>query len=144
MTFKNARNEEQLKNMLEAKKLGVCPFCPKYFEKFHTAPIIKQTKNWILSNNDYPYGGAKKHVLLVHKKHIENISQISKEASVELFSMASWFIKKEKISGGSFFIRFGDMQFTGATIAHLHAHIVVGEKQNKKTEKLKVPLGFKK
>ena len=63
---------------------------------------------------------------------------------VELLDHIRWIKDKFKIAGGGFFMRFGDHQYTGATIAHLHAHIISGIKQGKKTEKIKVPLAYKK
>lgn len=144
MHFKNAREPQQLSKMLKAKKLGVCPFCPKYYKEFHTAPIIKENKNWILTKNDYPYDGSKIHLLLIHKKHIEKIKDLKSEASKELFEIISWVEKEFKINGGSVFMRFGNIKYTGATISHLHAHIIMGTKEGRRTEKLKVPVGFKK
>ena len=40
-------------------------------------------------------------------------------------------------------MRFGDVEYTGATISHLHAHIIVGGPENSKREDLKVKVGFK-
>ena len=42
-----------------------------------------------------------------------------------------WANKKFKIPGASFIMRFGDHNYTGATITHLHAHIVSGHKQKR-------------
>ena len=144
MHFKNIREPEQLSKMLRAKKLGVCPFCPKNYKEFHTAPIIKENKNWILTQNDYPYMGSKIHLLLIHREHIEKIRDLKNTESKELFEIISWAENKFKIKGGSILIRFGNMGYTGATISHLHAHIIVGVKEGQNTEKLKVPVGFKK
>jgi len=143
MNIRSARLPEQRKKMRETEKQGICPFCPKYFKKYHDAPIIKETTHWLLTKNDYPYDGAKIHLLLIHKKHIETLKEISPKARNEMFSLASWAIDKYKIPGGGLSMRFGDLKYNGATIAHLHSHIVKGSKEGENNERLLVQLGFK-
>lgn len=143
LNMRGARLPEQKKKMEYIKKQGVCPFCSKYFKKYHDAPIIKENSSWFLTKNDYPYDGTKIHLLLIHKKHIETIQEISLKAREEMFSLASWTIKKFKISGGGLSMRFGDFKYNGATVAHLHSHIIMGSKEGKGKERLLVQLGFK-
>src|SRR3989344_4824059 len=113
---------------------GVCPFCPEYIKKYHKNPIIKSGRYWALTNNMYPYEGAKYHMLLIHKKHIENIADVSKGAWAELQSMMNAFVKTKRIKGGSFLMRFGETSHTGASVTHLHANLVSpdGEDKNRK------------
>jgi diadenosine tetraphosphate (Ap4A) HIT family hydrolase len=138
LNLKNARVKHQLEQMKEIQRENVCPFCIKYFEKYHKAPILLETKYWLLTKNDYPYKGSKHHLLLVHKKHIEHIDQISVNAFKDLAYVIKFLKKKNKIIGGTFLMRFGDNRYTGATITHLHAHIISGGKENKKPIKTKV------
>ncbi len=144
MNISNARVPAQRKQMVEIQKEGVCPFCPKYFKKYHDAPIIKETDKWLITKNDYPYEGSKLHLLLVHKKHIENVSELSPKAAQELIHLTKWAEKEFKMKGGILLMRFGKPEYTGATITHLHAHVVVGEKEGKGREKLKTSIGFQK
>jgi len=71
----------------------------------------------------YPYKGAKHHVLLIHKKHIESISDISTQAWSELLKFTQRETKKRSIAGGTFYVRFGDTVYTGASVTHLHANL---------------------
>lgn len=106
---------------------GVCPFCPENIRKYHKNPILKEGKYWLLTKNFYPYEGAKYHLLIIHKRHIEKFNEISRDAWQELKTLISGFLKKKNIPGGTFFIRFGDTAYTGASVSHLHANLVSPE-----------------
>jgi diadenosine tetraphosphate (Ap4A) HIT family hydrolase len=142
MNVGNARTDMQRKQMTEIAKKGICPFCRKHFEQNHAAPIIRETRHWILTRNDYPYDGVKTHLLLVHKKHVESVSQVSPAAMKDLGTILGWIEDRFKIRGGTLLLRFGDMKYTGATIAHLHAHVVSGVKESGKSEPVKKRIAF--
>ena len=62
---------------------------------------------------------------------------------MELDFLANFAIKKYKIKGGALAMRFGDTNYTGASVAHLHFHII-SPKINKKTGRAKTvnfPIG---
>ncbi|MEK7099085.1 MAG: HIT domain-containing protein [Patescibacteria group bacterium] len=103
---------------------GVCPFCPEYLKKYHLRPIIRDGVHWTLTDNMYPYKGAKHHLLFIHKKHIERLSDISPAGWTELHDLAMFATKKRRIKGGALAMRFGDTVYTGASVAHLHAQII--------------------
>lgn len=125
------------------EKDGVCPFCPAYFVH-HPKPILFNGKHWLITENIAPYEGTRLHFLLLHKKHAEHLDQITPAAWNELRALVSKTVKKFKMPGGSFFMRFGDTKYTGASVAHLHAQLLMGRAQSAKTEKIKVTLGHKK
>lgn len=106
------------------QKDGVCPFCPDQLKKYHKNPIIEETKYWLVTNNMYPYKNVKHHILLIHKEHIATMQEMSNEAWAELHEIFLRAIERSKIPGGTMFIRFGDTRFTGASVTHLHAHLV--------------------
>ncbi len=116
----------------DIKKDGVCPFCPENLLKYHKNPILKDGAYWLLTNNMYPYEAAKYHVLIIHKKHIESMAEISSEAWAEVKVLTEAFAKENNIPGGTFIMRFGDTRYTGATVRHLHAGFVspYGEDKN--------------
>ncbi len=144
MNMANARHPEQIQKMKELQKDGVCLFCEKNFIKYQNTPIIREKKWWLMRNNDYPYDGAKIHILLVYKKHIDSVEKISPQAMTELLDHMQWAKKKFKIPGASFVMRFGDSRYTGSTITHLHAHIVSGYKNTKNQDRIISAVGFKK
>lgn len=104
-------------------KDGVCPFCPEHLAKYHKNPIEKR-KYWIVTDNMYPYKPSKHHRLIIHTEHVTHIDEVSPPAWHELMEIFLAESKNEKIAGGSLIMRFGDTKFTGASVSHLHAHIV--------------------
>lgn len=141
----HARGEKQLEIMKRIQEDGVCPFCSENFLKYHTEPIIKETENWILTNNYDRYEGAIHHFLFVYKPaHINSPSKILPEARVELFDLVDEMCKLHNIEGGSVLMRFGDGKINGSSVEHLHVHLVVGDSKNNGGEPLKVKLGYKK
>src|SRR5579864_1492827 len=109
------RSDPIYRGVIEAiKKDGVCPFCAENFSKYHKNPILKEGAYWLLTNNMYPYEGAKRHVLILHKAHIETLADISPEAWTEFKTLLDGFIKDIGLPGGSLILRFGDTRYTGA------------------------------
>lgn len=136
------RPDSTYKNVI--KKIrddGVCPFCPEHFTRYHKKPIIKTGRYWILTDNSYPYKGTRHHLLLIHKKHIETISDISAQAWSELLKITQAEAKKRTIAGGTFYVRFGDTSYTGASVTHLHANLVSPDAGNKNREPIFVRIG---
>ncbi len=120
--------ESGYNNVIEQiQKDGVCPFCPEQLEKYHKNPILRETTSWLATKNMYPYKGAALHILFIHKKHIVDISDIRPEAWSEFHTLVSDIEKDFDIKGGTCFIRFGDTKYTGASVSHLHAHIIMSD-----------------
>jgi len=103
---------------------GACPFCPAQLKKYHKNPIIEENESWIATDNMYPYEGAKFHIIFINKKHISFLSEITPKAWKELQEIIVSVTEGLEIKGGTTFIRFGDTEFTGASVTHLHAHLV--------------------
>ncbi|PIR83105.1 hypothetical protein COU19_02315 [Candidatus Kaiserbacteria bacterium CG10_big_fil_rev_8_21_14_0_10_56_12] len=127
--------------LAKIKKDAVCPFCPQNF-KYHTRPILHETRHWLSTENFAPYIGTKHQFLLLHKKHIEHLTEMSPAAWGELLKHAQWLCKKYDLPAGSIFMRFGDVKYTNASVAHLHAQLLIGTKRAKKTFPIAPPLGF--
>lgn len=105
---------------------GVCPFCPEHLASYHPNPILHEGGHWLYTNNAYPYKGAVHHFLLIHKKHIEAFAEITPAAWLELQELINAIGKKHGIKGGALVCRFGETKYTGASVAHLHAQVIVG------------------
>ncbi len=119
------------KTIEEIEKNNVCPFCFNNLSKYHKKPIIKENDGWLLTENMYPYKGTKIHLLLIHKRHITSIEEVSSKDWSLLQEIITFSIKEFNIKGGSFFIRFGNSTVTGATVSHLHAQLVVRDLEKK-------------
>lgn len=107
-------------------KDGVCPFCPEYFTKYHEKPTLIKGQYWILTDSMYPYKNSTHHFLLVHKKHVEQIQDVTKNAWKELKEIIDQITSDEKIPGATLLFRFGKTKYTGASVSHLHAQLVSG------------------
>lgn len=144
LNHSEARTEEQKALMQKIERDGVCPFCKEYFPAYHPKPILKETDYWFVTTNMSPYEGTRHHFLLVYKpEHITSPDQISGEAQRELFTHISSLNKEYKITGGAFFMRYGDTSYTGSSVEHLHAHVISGVKKSEDTEGIHVKLGNK-
>ncbi len=110
---------------IAAKK--VCPFCPGELPKHHKNAILLEQKYWIATDSMYPYENSKNHVLFIHKEHLEHISELSSEAQKELWEIVEECLLLKNMIGGTLLMRFGDTKSTGASVNHLHAHLVCGD-----------------
>jgi diadenosine tetraphosphate (Ap4A) HIT family hydrolase len=135
----NASSPEYGKALKKIHTDGICPFCRKNFAKYHKNPILHEGKDWLVTRNMYPYRGTTHHFLLVHKKHIEHLNKLSKEAWFELYEHYSRLNSEYSIRGGTIIFRFGNSPCTGSTVRHLHAQLVVGNP--KKPRGIKVVVG---
>jgi diadenosine tetraphosphate (Ap4A) HIT family hydrolase len=147
MTFVNSDNTKhrpdgKYNNVInQIQKDGVCPFCPEQLEKYHKNPILKSGTFWVVTDNMYPYKGAQYHVLFIHKEHISNISELSSEALLELHKLINEHLKEKNIPGGTFMMRFGDTRYTGASVTHLHAHLISPDGTQKDREPILARVG---
>jgi len=103
-----------------------CPFCPNNF-KYHKKPILKKLNGWLATENSWPYENTKHHFIFIPEAHKETFSDLTVEDFKTLRELIGWVIEKYKIEGGGVTMRFGDQKFTGATVHHLHLHLIVPE-----------------
>lgn len=130
---------EEVINTIEKK--GKCPFCPGQL-KYHKNPILKILGGWFITESSWPYQNTEHHFLLINLKHKEDFSEISKKDFESLRSLINWAIKKYKLEGGALALRFGDTNYTGATVSHIHAHLIYPKLgKNKKSETVNFPIG---
>lgn len=142
LNHREARTEEQKKLMERIEQDGVCPFCAEHFATYHPKPILKETAYWFVTTNMSPYEGTKHHFLFVYRpSHAVHIKDISAEAYGDLLSCMQWVADEHHITGGSFFMRFGDTHFTGSSVEHLHAHLLVGDVDDPDHQPVRVKLG---
>ncbi len=137
----HARNALQMQRMKEAQEKGICCFCREFFEEYHTAPISYENEHWLVTRNDFPYEGATEHFLLVAKRHVftpQALSPLEWKCLQDALNTVS-----RLVPGGAFLMRFGETSYTGGTMAHLHAHVIVGSSGEKGDEHLTAIVGYK-
>lgn len=122
----HARVESQKTRMEECTRLDICPFCWNNLNEWHDAPVEVFGTFWAITANDHPYDGARHHYLAIARDHISSILELPPGAATELMSLFSELCLLKNIPGATIVMRTGEMSYTGATIFHLHAHIVSG------------------
>lgn len=115
----NARTPEQRAVMESLLTEGICIFCDKRTER----RAILVSPNWNITPNSYPYDGTEQHLLLTPVRHVTAINKLNMVEWVEL----QYIIHRagEFYPGYSVVVRNGDMEITGATVEHLHFHVLV-------------------
>lgn len=124
--------ERVIKEIAEHK---VCPFCKEHLSKYHKNPILIEGKYWLATNNMYPYKNTINHVIFINKEHIEHMEEISGDSWVELQEQVKKISDERNIVGGTFLIRFGNTNYTGASVSHLHAHLIQSNPESENYDK---------
>lgn len=121
---------------------GLCPFCPANF-RHHKNPILRRSGKWFITKNSWPYKKTRHHLLIISSEHKEQLGDITEKDMLDIFKLLRWAEHKFKIPGGALAMRFGKTSHTGATVNHLHCHLIVPE-LNRKTKRAKTvtfPIG---
>ena len=108
----------------EINRVGKCPFCPKNFT-YHDKPILKDRKRWFLTYNFNPYPGSRYHFLLIRKRHAEKLRHLKPQDFVDVLWLLKWLERRFKLQGGGVAMRFGKTHYTGASVCHMHCHVIV-------------------
>lgn len=122
----SARSDEYRDQLGEIAAAGVCPFCPDSF-KWHPNEVLQRNASWLITPIRQNYPNADLHFLLIGEDHVEHFLELSSESWGDLRDLVRWACNEYglKDKGGGFALRFGPTAFTGATVAHLHAHLIV-------------------
>lgn len=117
-----ARSPEHERQMREIVEEGVCPFCPEHLPKYHPIDSVEETEEWILTPNMHPYRNAARHLLLISRRHVEHVRELTPG---EWQGLGMLVVKHTvDIQYGALAARFGDMGHTAASVAHLHFHLI--------------------
>jgi ATP adenylyltransferase len=122
---------------------GFCPFCEEHLFKHHRQPLIYKSKHWLVTENSWPYKGTSFHFLFIVRVHIEATEDMSPVMLADLFTLYRKLVKRYRLKGATLMIRSGDTRITGASVNHLHAHLVIGATRTKKTKPIQALVGFK-
>lgn len=145
----NTREVKQREIMEELAQTGECFLCPSVIERISTKYAgvstlpIHQGTFWFIKKNDFPYEGTVLHLLIVPKRHLTRVEELTSDEFLELQEMITWVNTTNNVKGASLFMRYGDTSYTGATLAHIHFHIIHGVAKSTTTEVIKPKLGYK-
>jgi len=136
-------DQKQKDTMLEIIRNGDDPFSMRNLAKYHKKPIKATSKDWILTENQY-YTDADKRLLLILKKYKENFMELTSAEWSDLRLLLRKAIKTHKIKGGGFAMRFGDTEKSGATVKHLHSHLIEPNPKSKNYQPVSFFIGRRK
>jgi len=145
VNMRHVRTRGQKKLYQKIARARICSFCVDFCKgqapTYHPLPIIREGKWWAVTNNMIPQQNAKLHLLVVLKQH-RIFPSLPSEAWSEFGEHLNWVIKKYKLPGGGFYSRFGNSDYTGASVSHLHFNIIFGGA--KSGEPLRIKVGYTK
>jgi diadenosine tetraphosphate (Ap4A) HIT family hydrolase len=135
----NARTEDYRQQLIEIEAAGVCPFCRGNF-RWHPHPILKEVpgpSGWFITRVRDNYPNARLHFLVVCNRHVEHVLELTPEDWANLGQLITWACQAFDLEGGGLALRFGPTKKTGASVQHLHAHLIDPELDSE-TDRAKV------
>jgi diadenosine tetraphosphate (Ap4A) HIT family hydrolase len=136
----NYRTAEQLADMQRLEAAGTCVFCPQHLARDRNQPVLHRTPHWTVTPNEFPYRGTRLHLLLVPDEHVTDLLDLPDEARQDMWSALDWVRQHYGLSFYSLAARNGDCEFTGATIRHVHLHLLQGDVENPDHEPVRTKL----
>lgn len=118
-----AKTGEYRKVIETIEETGRCPFCPDNF-RYHKKPVLKKLRGWFITENSWPYKNSRKHFIIISPVHKEKLTEMRAQDIESILALSKWAVRKYQIRGGALTLRFGESNFTGATVSHLHAHLI--------------------
>jgi diadenosine tetraphosphate (Ap4A) HIT family hydrolase len=134
----NYRTEEQLAQMRELEGQGICVFCPQHLPDYR--PVVHRTPHWTITTNRFPYRGTRLHYLLLPDEHVEDLVDLSAEAHGDFWNALRWARDHHGLTYYGLASRNGDCAYTGATIRHVHVHLVQGDVEDPGHSRVRVTL----
>lgn len=109
---------------------GTCPFCgdtaamPSEIQE----RMIFVGSYWRAWYNPFPYPGHTAHVILAPIEHWTQPGDVTPEGAREWMELNAQLIDELGLPGGGLVMRFGDHEYKGGSITHLHSHIQVPDR----------------
>jgi ATP adenylyltransferase len=128
--LQNARGPEQQARMRELEAAGVCLFCPDGLAAYGSQDRpVAETAAWLAVDNDFPYAGARRHLLLIPRAHVVDLGELDVDARADFWTVLDGVRAATGAEDYGVGIRSGDCAATGGTIAHLHVHFLVPDSE---------------
>ena len=122
--FENHRTPGQLAEMRSLEARGVCLFCP---DGLGRQQVLLRTPHWTAIPNDFPYQGTALHLLLIPHQHATDLLDLPAAAQQDFWAALGALRDRYQLQHYGLGVRNGDCRFTGATIRHVHAHVLVAQ-----------------
>lgn len=123
----NAFTPEYKTVLEEINKDGGCPapFCLET-APYHKHPRVFSFVHWKVTRNSFNYQNAKHAFLIVLNRHEEDFMNIKPEEWADLGFAIRTLVYFFKLEGYTLVWRMGEKSHTGASVSHLHAHLICG------------------
>ncbi|HNY11040.1 MAG TPA: HIT domain-containing protein [Candidatus Wallbacteria bacterium] len=126
MIYKNLFSPDKLKYVTGKSRPKVgCILCAVTAGDAKVRSLeVHRSENFVVSLNLYPFNVA--HLLIFPVKHVETLKGLGKHQIVEMYELANEAMEviDELYSPGGYNVGFNIGACSGASIAHLHMHIV--------------------
>jgi ATP adenylyltransferase len=123
----NFRTDEQLAEMRRLEAAGICLFCPASLREHAHQEVAFETGHWAVTPNAFPYRGTRLHLLVVPHQHVNDMLDLGDEVLADFWVALRQVRERYGLDYYGLGVRNGNCSFTGATIAHVHAHVLVGD-----------------
>lgn len=125
--MENHRTAEQLAEMQRLEARGLCLFCPDGLREHARQRVLAETKHWSITPNEFPYPGTALHLLLVPGQHAGDLLDLDADVQADFWTALAWVRDSYGLRYYGLGVRNGDCRYSGATIRHVHAHVLVGD-----------------
>ena len=126
-----SRTYSQFLDMLDKIRNGICPFCPQNFDAEKNEELASAgegSAGWRLWRNPYPLAHTSDHLVLAPVRHISHLKDMQR---------ADWLCVGQLMTantivnapGGGLVWRFGDPAYHAGSIRHLHANIIIPNRE---------------
>lgn len=133
----NTRSPEQRSTYERILEDNICPFCVENLQKYNSQPILQENDSWLLISNQWPYEHTITHLLAISRLHTEHLADLPPGAGEDLFLLMKWAETTYQIAAGGLAMRFGDISDNGATVRHLHCHMIVPDPSRDPDQKVR-------
>lgn len=137
INMSNARFDDQREVMEDIERNQECPFCSENLDKYHKEEILRRGTHWILTRNQWPYKNTDTHLLAITAYHAEKLSDLREGSFDELQGHMVWAEEEFHVEAGGIAMRFGNTASNGATVSHLHMHMIVPSADKPADEKVR-------
>lgn len=135
-------NEKYAADLADIERAGVCPFCPGQLH-WHPHPVLQREGEWFLTRIRENYANAEDQFLIIGAEHKTRLEELSPEDFEAVLKLAKAAEVETSAQGGALCLRFGDTKWTGATVQHLHFHVVFPkiDEQSGRAQTVSFPIG---
>ncbi len=119
----NCRSNDQKHQYQQILEEGYDPFETVERIKKLGNEVVYENKNWIAFQNQH-YTDRKNHFVVIAKRFVTEPSELQIAEKFDLFEAYEDLTNMYDILGGMLVMRFGDTRLSGASVKHLHFHIV--------------------